>query len=188
VRRIAEQLSTTKEKEHMAQIPQSSGGTSDFGPPPPAGTYLAVCTEVIDLYGVKRKKYESEEMEDVNVTRFVFGVKTKSGALHLIATREMKISGSPKSNMMKTIKAWTGEMPKPGWDTAELKGKGAQITVTAEEARNGKVYNNITGIAPVLDGYEAKVPKVAAFANVGGPSDDSDLEVLGPVKDESDPF
>jgi hypothetical protein len=171
----------------MAQIPQTSGG-SDFGPPPPAGTYLAVCTEVIDLYGVKRKKYESEEMEDVNVTRFVFGVKTKAGDLHLIATREMKISGSPKSNMMKTIKAWTGEMPKPGWDTAELKGKGAQITVTAEEARNGKTYNNITGIAPVLDGYEAKVPKVAAFANIGGPSDDSDLEVLGPVKDDSDPF
>jgi hypothetical protein len=174
----------------MAQIPQSSGGSSSFGPPPPAGTYLAVCTDVIDLYGVDRKKYESEEMEKVNVTRFVFGVKTKSGSLHKIATREMKISGSPKSNMMKTIKAWTGEMPKAGWDTEELKGRGAQITVSAEEARNGKTYNNITGIAPVLDGYEAKVPKVAAFANVGGDdaSDDSDIDVIGPVKDESDPF
>lgn len=174
----------------MAQIPQSSGG-SDFGPPPPAGTYLAVCTDVIDLYGVDRKKFESEEMEKVNVTRFVFGVKTKSGGLHKIATREMKISGSPKSNMMKTIKAWTGEMPKPGWDTAELKGKGAQITVSAEEARNGKTYNNITNIGPVLDGYEAKVPKVAAFADVGGDGGGSDdeFEVLGPMKnDGNEPF
>jgi len=171
----------------MAQIPQSST-TSDFGPPPPAGNYLAVCTEVLDLYGVKRKKFESEELEDVNVTRFVFGVKTKAGDLHKIATREMKISGSPKSNMMKTIKAWTGSAPRAGWDTAELKGRGAQITVTAEEARNGQTYNNITGIAPVLDGYEAKVPKLAAFESVGETPDDSDLECIGPVKDGNDPF
>jgi hypothetical protein len=76
-------------------------------------------------------------------------------------------------------------------DTEELKGKGAQITVTAEESRNGKTYNNITGIAPVLEGYEANVPAVNAFANVGGSaakSDDSEFEVLGAVKDGNDPF
>jgi len=175
----------------MAKIPESSGsGLSDMGPPPPAGNYLAVCVEVIDLYGVDRKKYESEEMEKVDVTRFVFGVKTKSGQLHKIATREMKITSGPKANLTKFLKAWTGENPKPGMDTEDLKGKGGQITVTAEEARNGKTYNNITGIAPVLDGYEANVPKIEAFANVGGQSaksDDSEFEVLGPVKG-GDPF
>ena len=75
-------------------------------------------------------------------------------------------------------------------DTEDLKGKGAQITVTAEEARNGKTYNNITGIAPVLDDYADKVPAVNAFAKVGGQSaksDDSEFEVLGPVKG-GDPF
>jgi hypothetical protein len=75
-------------------------------------------------------------------------------------------------------------------DTEDLKGKGGQITVTAEEARNGKTYNNITGIAPVLDDYADKVPAVNAFANVGGQSakpDDSEFEVLGPVKG-GDPF
>jgi hypothetical protein len=97
----------------MAKIPESSGGgLADMGPPPPAGTYLAVCVDVIDLYGVDRKKYESEEMEKVDVTRFVFGVKTKSGQLHKIATREMKITSGPKANLTKFIKAWTGEVPK----------------------------------------------------------------------------
>ena len=177
----------------MAKIPESSGsGLADMGPPPPAGTYLAVCVDVLDLYGVDRKKYESEEMEKVDVTRFVFGVKTKSGQLHKIATREMKITSGPKANLTKFLKAWTGENPKPGMDTEELKGKGAQITVTAEEARNGKTYNNITGISPVLDGYEANVPALNAFANVGGQSaaksDDSEFEVLGPVKSGGDPF
>jgi hypothetical protein len=176
----------------MAKIPQSTGsGLGALGEPPPAGTYLAVCVDVIDSYGVDRPKYQSEEMEKVDVTRFVFGVKTKGGALHKLATREMKITGGPKANLTKFLKAWTGENPKPGMDTEELKGKGAQITVTAEESRNGKTYNNITGIAPVLEGYEANVPAVNAFANVGGSaakSDDSEFEVLGAVKDGNDPF
>ena len=176
----------------MAKIPQSTGsGLGALGEPPPAGTYLAVCVDVIDSYGVDRPKYQSEEMEKVDVTRFVFGVKTKTGQLHKIATREMKITGGPKANLTKFLKAWTGENPKPGMDTEELKGKGAQITVTAEESRNGKTYNNITGIAPVLEGYEANVPAVHAFANVGGSSaksDDSEFEVLGAVKDGNDPF
>ena len=176
----------------MAKIPQSTGsGLGALGEPPPAGTYLAVCVDVIDSYGVDRPKYQSEEMEKVDVTRFVFGVKTKNGQLHKIATREMKITGGPKANLTKFLKAWTGENPKPGMDTEELKGKGAQITVTAEESRNGKTYNNITGIAPVLDDYADKVPPVNAFANVGGSSaksDDSEFEVLGAVKDGNDPF
>jgi hypothetical protein len=178
----------------MAKIPQSNGaGLGALGDPPPAGTYLAACTDVIDLYGVERKKFESEDMEKVDVTRFVFGVKAKSGRLHLIATREMKISGSPKSNLMKFVKAWLGEQPKAGWDTAECKGRGAQITVAAEESRNGKTYYNIAGIAPVMDGLEDKVPKVEAFANVGGDTpgdDDEEMEVIGPVKGKktSDPF
>ena len=176
----------------MAKIPESSGsGLADMGPPPPAGTYLAVCTEVLDLYGVDRKKYQSEEMEKVDVTRFVFGVKTKAGALHKIATKEMKISGGPKANLTKFIRAWTGEAPKAGWDTEMLRGKGAQITVAPEEARNGQTYNNLTGIAPVLEDYQDKVPAVNAFAKVGGDSspksDDSDLEAIGSVKG-GDPF
>jgi hypothetical protein len=103
----------------------------------------------------------------------------------------MKITGGPKANLTKFLKSWTGENPKPGMDTEELKGKGAQITVTAEESRNGKTYNNITGIAPVMEGLEDKVPPVNAFASVGGQSaksDDSDLEFLGSAKDSNDPF
>lgn len=155
----------------MAKIPQSNGGgLGSLGEPPPTGTYLAVCLDVLDLYGVERNKYQSEEKELQDVTRFVFGVKTKGNGLHKIATKEMKISGSPKANLVKFLKSWTGEQPKGGWDTSEMIGKGAQITVVAEEARNGKTYRNIGSIAPVMDGLEAKVPKAEAFANVGGES------------------
>lgn len=165
---------------------------SALGAPPPAGTYLAVCVDVWDSYGVKRKKYQSEEEETVDVTRFIFGVKTKSGALHKIATREMKITGGPKANLTKFIKSWTGDVPKAGSDTKDLVGKGAQITVVAEESRNGKTYQNIGGIAPVLEGYEANVPAINAFASVGGDAGGADEEeemaFLGPKKSAGEPF
>jgi len=175
----------------MAKIPTSSGGLGALGEPPPAGTYLAVCVDVIDLYGVERKKFQSEETELQDVTRFVFGVKNKTGAMHKIATREFKISGSPKSNLTKFIKAWTGENPKAGADTADLKGRGAQITVSSEEARNGKTYNNISGISPVLDGYESNVPPLNAFANIGSTSvkdHEAELAFIGEKKGGGDPF
>ena len=132
----------------MAKIPESSGsGLADMGPPPPAGTYLAVCVDVLDLYGVDRKKYQSEEMEKVDVTRFVFGVKTKAGALHKIATKEMKISGGPKANLTKFIRAWTGEAPKAGWDTEMLKGKGTNFAWKLQEL--GTFHKDLQNIAKV---------------------------------------
>lgn len=175
----------------MAKIPVSTSGLGALGEPPPPGTYLAVCIDVIDQYGVVRKAHNSEEMETVDLTRFVFGLKAKNGQCHKIASRPMTISGGPKANLTKFIKMWTGRAPRAGLDTEELKGKGAQITVTAEENRNGKTYNNLTGIAPVMDGLEDKVPAVNAFADVGGQSeksDDSEFEVLGSVKGGGDPF
>lgn len=177
----------------MAKIPESTGGgLAALGAPPPAGGYLAVCVDVWDSYGVKRKKYQSEEEETVDVTRFIFGVKTKSGALHKIATREMKITGGPKANLTKFIKSWTGEAPKAGSDTKDMIGKGAQITVVAEESRNGKTYMNIGGISPVLEGYEANVPPINAFANVGedggGQDEEGEMAFLGPKKAAGEPF
>jgi hypothetical protein len=103
----------------------------------------------------------------------------------------MKITSGPKANLTKFIKSWTGENPKPGMDTEDLKGKGAQITVTAEEARNGKTYNNITGISPVLDGYEANVPPLNAFANIGSTTaraDEAEMAFIGEKKSGGDPF
>jgi hypothetical protein len=64
----------------MALIPTPQpAAIANLGEPPPKGTYLAVCLDVLDQYNVERKKYQSEETEIVNLTRFVFGVKAKDG-------------------------------------------------------------------------------------------------------------
>ena len=93
----------------------------------PAGDYVATCLNVADEFGVTRRKYQSEETEVIDVTRFLFGFKAQDGRLYKIQTFEMKISSSPKSALIKFLTSWLGQPPAMGWDYCELIGKGAVI-------------------------------------------------------------
>jgi hypothetical protein len=147
----------------MAKIPENkTSALSNLGEPPAKGTYLAVCTDVVDEYNVTRRKYDSDEMETVNLTRFIFGVKAKDGSLRKIASKPMKISNHENSALRAFLVSWTGEAPKAGFDTATLKGKAAQISVV-EDDRGDKIYMNIGTIAEVMDELLGKVPKVSEF-------------------------
>jgi hypothetical protein len=155
----------------MAKIPDNKpSALAHLGEPPPKGTYLAVCLDTIDQYNVERRKYQSEETEVVNLTRFVFGVKAKDGKTYKIASKAMKISGHENSALYSFLSAWLSEPPKAGFDTAELKGKGAQITVIVNE-KDAKSYHDIGTIGPVLDELADKVPSPDLF-----PSSDKDAD------------
>lgn len=159
----------------MAKIPDSKpSALSHLGEPPPKGTYLAVCLDVVDQYNVERRKYQSEETEVVNLTRFIFGVKTKDGKAFKIASKPMKISGHENSALYAFLSDWTGEPPKAGFDTATLKGKGAQITVTINE-RDSKTYHDIGTVSPVLEELQAKVPSPSDFP-ASEANSDTDIE------------
>ena len=147
----------------MAKIPENkTSALSNLGEPPPKNTYVAVCLDVIDQYNVERRKYESEEMETVNLTRFVFGVKLKDGSLRKIASKPMKISNHENSALRAFLVCWLGEAPKPNFETADLKGKPAYITVV-EDNRGDRTYMNIGTISEVMEELMVKVPKVEEF-------------------------
>jgi hypothetical protein len=149
----------------MAKLPEPQiAAFSDLGEPPPKGTYLAVCLDVVDQYGVERNKWKSEERETVNLTWFIFGVKLKNGELRKIRTHNlgMKISNDPKSTLHQFLASWLGEAPKSGFDTATLKGKGAQLTVVERESGD-KTYMNIGTCTEVMEELQGKVPKVEDF-------------------------
>ena len=119
-------------------------------PLPPKGTYVATCLEVKDVFGVERRKYESEEMEKVDLTAFLFGYRTKDGAPYKIATRSFRISGNEKSALFGFLKSWLGRAPQYGWDYAELRGTKALITVDHEITRDGnREYAVIVSISPL---------------------------------------
>ena len=147
----------------MAIIPQANSKLAALGNPPPAGTYIARCIEVVDLMDQPRRKYQSEEIENIDVTRFVFGVEDK-GEQYRVATRELKISGNSNSNMFRLIKGWLGKDPAAGLDTQDLLGQPAQLQIAEEQGSNGQTYRNIIAVSPVLAQLADSVPSVEAFA------------------------
>jgi len=149
----------------MAKIPETKApALANLGEPPSKGTYVAVCLDVVDQYNVERQKYQSEETEIVNLTRFIFGVKTKDGSLRKLASKSMKISNHENSALRAFLVSWLGEAPKPGFDTATLIGKPAQITVV-ENTKGDRTYSDIGTISEVMDELLPKVPKVEDFGS-----------------------
>lgn len=136
--------------------PTSTGSLFELGDQlPPRGTFVATCINVRDVFNTERKKFQSEELEKVDLTAFLFGFRTRDGAAHRVATRAFKISGSEKSGLFNFLKSWLGQAPRYGWDYVEQKGKKALITVDHQPSRTkpGAVYAVIASISPLPDGY-----------------------------------
>ena len=157
----------------MAILTQPKSTSSLFELPdelPPRGTFVATCIDVKDVFGVERQKYQSQEMERVDLTAFLFGFRTKDGKPHRVATRAMKISGSEKSGLFAFLKSWLGQAPRFGWDYCELKGKKALVTVDHQPSRTkpGVFYAVIASISPLPEGYgdapQAPQPTAPAVA------------------------
>lgn len=152
-------------------ILQEPQGAVGFGPRiaelAPKGTYLATVVDIIDRFQVERPKFENpSEIEKVDLTMFVFGFKGKDGKLYLVKSGDMRISGNEKSKLYSFLQQMTGEPPKYGWDYCELKGRGAQITVTHKESKRtpGKMYAVIGALSPVMEEVADKVLPASKFA------------------------
>jgi hypothetical protein len=139
----------------------------------PSGDYVATCLDIADEFSVPRRKYQSEEMEDVDVTRFLFGFKAQDGKLYKVQTFEMKISGSPKSTLYKFLSAWLGKAPDYGWDYCSLKGQGAVISVEHVVSQMGTTYPKIARLTPAktsLADYSAQIVPASQFGVAPTPS------------------
>ena len=128
----------------------------DTGELAPNGTYVATCIDIKDLFEVERRKFQSEQMEKVNLTAFLFGFRDKQGKPFKVSSRSFRISGNEKSNLFAFLKAWLGEPPKMDWDYFEMKGKKALLTVEhIPSVKNpGQVYAGIASISPVPEGFQ----------------------------------
>ena len=174
----------------MAVLQQPKSTSSLFELPdelPPRGTFVATCIDIRDVFGVERQKFQSQEMEKVDLTAFLFGFRTRDGKPFKVSTRAMKISGSEKSGLFNLLKSWLGQAPRYGWDYMEMKGKKALVTVDHQPSRTkpGAVYAVIASISPLPEGYgEQPQPAtpppapVAVTPPVAAPSvEDADDEV-----------
>jgi hypothetical protein len=154
-----------------AQVESSNG--FEITELPPAGDYVATCLDIQDEFGVTRRKFQSEETEEQDVTRFLFGFQGQDQELYKVQSWEMKISGSPKSKLFKFLSDWLGKAPSMGWDYCELKGKGAVIKVEHKQSQMGKVYAFISSINPPknsLNDYTSQVIPAEKFSQASQPA------------------
>jgi len=139
----------------------------------PAGDYVVTCLDIADEFGVTRKKYQSEEEEQIDVTRFLFGFKAQNGRLYKVQTFEMKISGSPKSTLYKFLSSWLGQAPDYGWDYCTLQSQGAVVSIEHVVSQMGTTYPKITRISPAktsLADYSAQIVPVDQFGAIAAPA------------------
>lgn len=149
----------------MAKLTAPASESFDLGPLSPAGTFIATCLGIADQFGVERPTFNDPTKTEVqDVTRFLFAFRAEDGRPYKVQTYEFRISGSPKSNLVKFLTAWLGRAPTMGWDYCELVGAGAMITVAHKPSRDGsKTYANLVGIAPVIAQLKSQVLPLAAF-------------------------
>ena len=142
----------------------------------PIGQHIAVCLRIEDVFGVERKKFQSEELEKRDVTRFLFGFLDQNGIPYLVQTFEFAISGASGSNLVKFLTAWLGRTPEYGWDYCELQGTGAMISVDHKVSKGQppKTYSVINGTFPVPPQMVPHVPDPSVFAALIAAADNSD--------------
>jgi hypothetical protein len=126
----------------------------------PAGTFVATVLDIKDELGVKRPKFQSTEIETVDLTCFLFGYRDAQGVPHKIASRQMRISGNEKSALFGFLKGMLGKAPAYGWDYCSLKGQKCLLTVEHIQRRDGAgVFAGIASLSPVPVGMS--VPTAA---------------------------
>ena len=119
----------------------------------PEGEYVAVCNHIEDEFNVERKKFNSDQMELANVTRFSFSVSDR-GKEYTISTKKMKINGHSNSALTLFLRSWLGYIPdNKKWDYCELKGKKALLSVRHIQSKQNPdmLFSNIMNIMPFTE-------------------------------------
>ena len=131
----------------------------------PAGTYVATVIDVRDEFGVQRQKFQSTEIETVDLTTFLFGFRDAQGYEHRVASRRMKISGNEKAALFAFLKCLLGRAPQYGWDYMAVKGAQCLLTVEHVTKRDGTgVFAAIAALSPVPAGFGQPAPTAPAPA------------------------
>jgi len=131
----------------------------------PEGIQNAVCVDILEVNNFVEKAFEAEGTVTKNKIVFLFGFIDDEGVQRFVQTYAFNISDSPKSKLIGFIRKWLGEQIPVGFESNQLIGKKATITVFQRMSKkSGVKYSTIEGITPVVDKEKiATIPSVAKF-------------------------
>ena len=129
----------------------------------PAGTFVGVCTRIIDL-GTRATKFGDKR--EVRV-QFEIPSQVSADGKPLAVHERYTLSGHPKSNFRKMLEMWRGkpftDEEMKAFDLKNLLGVHGYITVSHRE--NGDAtYADILSVSPVPDRIERPLPSETPFA------------------------
>lgn len=138
----------------MSAIPKGSGARELT----PEGVHNANCVQVIDL-GTQTVTFKGEERQSRQVQlAFELADEKTSEGNAFVSYRKYTYSSSPKSNLMKDLRAWLGKDKVTGdFEMDTLLGKPAMITIEHSETERG-TFANITNIGGLAKGMKPKKP------------------------------
>lgn len=148
----------------MALLPQPTKHQNPFAQVigdalAPAGTHVATIIDFHDQFEVQRQRFQSDEIEKVDLTCFLFGFRDAQGHPHKVASRLMRISGNEKSALFGFLKSLLGRAPTYGWDYGTLKGTKCLLTVEHIQKRDGSgVFAGIAALSPLPPGLAQPTP------------------------------
>lgn len=146
----------------------SSGGSGAPREQHPVGQDIGVCVDIVDL-GERLEDFPGKPKRVSRKVAFVFmtGKRNQEGELFELS-KEYTFSKSDKGNLRKDLGAWRGEPitdaeVDAGIPLKAFLNKPAQLSISGKQARNGNVYSNITGIAPLMPMLLPHVPKLPDY-------------------------
>jgi hypothetical protein len=140
----------------MAIVVRKSGG--DFVPCP-AGTWPAVCVDVVDLGDV----YSEWKGEKVHKIRLVWQINERmpDGRPYLVQ-KQYTASLHEKASLRKDLASWRGMDFKPeelnGFDLENVLGVGCLLSIVQQTGNDGQLYGNVAAVMRLPQGYEAPRP------------------------------
>lgn len=123
----------------------------------PAGQYVGVCVDVVNL-GDRVEAFDNKKPKLAPKVAFIFqtGQMDSEGRLFEVS-KEMTLSGGEKATLRKVIGTWRGapltdEEIKQGLRLQEFVGKPAILSLVAKQSKKNTVYTNIDTITPLFPG------------------------------------
>jgi len=148
----------------MAKLPPPSNTGNPFADQigddlAPTGTHVATILDVKDEFGVQRQKFESVDMETVDLTCFLLGFRDQQGLAHRVASKRMRISGNEKSALFGFLKGLLGRAPEIGYDYCDLNGSRCLVSVEHVQRKNGSgAFAAVAALSPLPVGYADTAP------------------------------
>lgn len=121
----------------------------------PAGTFPAMCVDLIDL-GMKVSDFQGQKSASQSCV-FVFSTgETNSQGYAFFPHREINVSLNPKSTLYKFLSAWRGRPIDPkeaqDFELRQFVGKPALISIQHATSKAGNPRAEISSIMPLAKG------------------------------------